>query len=214
MTTDVASALTAKSDQLNADDLIGGPIIIEITQVTNIGKGKEQPLIINYKGDDGKPWKPCKTMGRLMAHAWGTTEGAVWVGRKVQLYRDPTVTFGPNKPGGIRISHMSDIVDSSPVALTTTRSIRKPFTVKPLMGGVSSTDTDRQRDLLVTPPSPIADDFIADMQTVPTLDGLAFKWKEAQRLFKDSTRFADIHAAKEKRKLELTTKEPDNVDTK
>jgi hypothetical protein len=137
MTTDVASALIAKSDQLNADDLLGGPIIIEITKVTNLGKGKEQPLVINYRGDDGKPWKACKTMGRVMAQAWGTTDGNVWLGRKVRLYRDPSISFGKNKNcGGIRICHensISHIDGPMDIIVTETRGHKAPYRVEPLI---------------------------------------------------------------------------------
>lgn len=212
MTTDVASALTAKSDQLNSDDLIGGPIIIEITKVTNIGKGKEQPLIINYKDDEGKPWKPCKTMGRVMAQAWETTQGAIWVGRKVQLYRDPNVTFGPEKPGGIRISHLSHINNSLTFSVTAKRGSKKPYTVQPLIDGSSNGRTpDFDSGNAGSSPAPAsilsADEWISDILSAPTLDGLKYKFSQVQKLFKDSPDFARIHTAKEKRKAELVSSE-------
>jgi hypothetical protein len=48
------------------------------------------------------------------------------------LYCDPKVMFGGVAVGGIRISHMTHIDRDVTVALTTTRSQRRPFTVKPL----------------------------------------------------------------------------------
>jgi hypothetical protein len=40
----------------------------------------EQPVSIHFEGDDGKPFKPCKTCRRLLVHCWGaeatTTSGA------------------------------------------------------------------------------------------------------------------------------------------
>ena len=54
---------------------------------------------------------------------------------------------------------------------------------------------------------PNADDWIADIEAVPTLDGLKHKFSQAAKLFKDSADFARIHASKEKRKLELTPAE-------
>jgi len=51
-----------------------------------------------------------------------------------------------------------------------------------------------------------AEDWIFDIENAPDLAGLQHKWKDAQKAFKDSPDFARIHAAKEKRKAELTTK--------
>lgn len=127
--TDLRPAIAPKSDQLNADDLIAGPITITITKVSVI-KG-EQPITINYEGDSGKPWKPCKSMARVLVLMWGA-DGKAYTGRRVSLYRDPAVRFGPDTVGGIRISHMSHIDGERTVALTTTRGRRSPYTVKPL----------------------------------------------------------------------------------
>ena len=60
-TIDMKPTIVAKSDQLNADDLIGGPKTIKITRVT-VTERAEQPCVINFEGDDGKPWKPSKSM--------------------------------------------------------------------------------------------------------------------------------------------------------
>jgi hypothetical protein len=183
--TDMTSAIQPKSDQLNFDDFIGKSMTIKITKVSKISG--EQPIIINYEGDNGKPWKPCKSMCRVLVYNWGG-DGNAYVGKSLTLYGDPTVKWGGLEVGGIRISHMSDIPHERVMALTTSKSNRKPFTVKPLV--VANT--------------PNADDWIADIESVPTLDGLKHKYSQAQKLFKDSTDFARIHAAKEKRKLELT----------
>lgn len=74
--------------------------------------------------------------------------------------------------------------------------------------GEPSTITDdmaqgSQKNINTTAPAPNADDWISDIESIPTLDGLKYKYSQAQKLFKDSTDFARIHAAKEKRKLEL-----------
>ena len=42
------------------------------------------------------------------------------------------VKFGGLEVGGIRISHMSHMNGEMTMALTATRAVRKPFTVKPL----------------------------------------------------------------------------------
>ena len=50
--TDLSDTIIAKSDQLNADDLIG---ITKDIVVTKIGKSEsvDQPITINYEGDNG-----------------------------------------------------------------------------------------------------------------------------------------------------------------
>ena len=67
---DMSPVIIPKSDQLNSDDLIVGPITIKITDVI-IRAGQEQPISIHYEGDNGKPYKACKSMCRVMVSAWG-----------------------------------------------------------------------------------------------------------------------------------------------
>jgi len=66
---DIAATCAPKSDQLNADDLIAGPRTITITAVKL--SAEDQPVSIHFQGDDGKPWKPCKSMRRVLMRAWG-----------------------------------------------------------------------------------------------------------------------------------------------
>jgi hypothetical protein len=127
--TDLSTTIAPKSDQLNADDLIPGPITITITGVRQ-GSSPEQPIAVEH--DSGRPWMPCKSMRRVLVHVWGA-DGNRYVGRSLTLYRDPAVKFGGMAVGGIRISHMSDMAAAVTVALTETRASRKPFTVKPLV---------------------------------------------------------------------------------
>jgi len=127
---DILKTIEPKSDQLNADDLIGGrTITIKIVDVT-ITPG-DQPLSIHFEGDNGKPYKPGKSMRRVIVNAWSPAAKA-WIGRRMTLYRDDKVIFGGVQVGGIRISHMSDIEKPITMALTATRSSRKPYTVEPL----------------------------------------------------------------------------------
>lgn len=122
--------IVAKSDQLNADDLVGGPRTITVTEVKG-SDSPEQPVWIYFEGDDGKPWKPCKTCRRVLVHCWGP-EASDFIGRRMTLYTDPNVMFGGVKTGGIRISHVSHIERETVVALMVTRGKRAQFTVKPL----------------------------------------------------------------------------------
>lgn len=128
--TDISHTITAKSDQLNADDLIGGCITIEITKASVAND--DQPVVLSYKGDNGKPYKPCKSMRRIIAHAWGTDSKA-YAGRAMTLYRDADVQFGGMAVGGIRISHMSDIQSALVIPLSVKRGSKRMFTVKPLV---------------------------------------------------------------------------------
>jgi len=66
-----------------------------------------------------------------MVTAWGA-DSKKYIGRSMTLYRDPSVKWGGMEVGGIRISHMSDIDSAITLALTMTKSNRKPYTVKPL----------------------------------------------------------------------------------
>lgn len=148
---DMKPTIVAKSDQLNADDLIGGPKTIKITRVT-VTERAEQPCVINFEGDEGKPWKPSKSMCRILIHVWGD-DGANYVGKHITLYRDQTVKWAGTEVGGIRISHMEGLTENKTVPLTISRGSKKPFTVKPLQiqqppaqktGGFPISDGDYQ----------------------------------------------------------------------
>lgn len=129
--TDLTNTIIAKSDQVNADDLAGGPRTIKITKVSADTSSSEQPIVIGIEGDS-KVYKPCKTVRRLLVSVWGAN-GNEYVGRSVTLYRDPTVKWGGLEVGGIRISHMSHIDRPVTIALTATRGNKKPTTVQPLV---------------------------------------------------------------------------------
>lgn len=130
MTLDMRTTVEPKSDQLNADDLIGRTLTIEITKVSG-NDTPEQPVSIHFKDDHGKPYKPCKSMRRVLIHCWGH-DAKNYVGRSMTLYSDPTVKFGGLEVGGIRISHMSHIDKAMVMALTASKANKKPFKVMPL----------------------------------------------------------------------------------
>lgn len=127
---DMTPTIQAKSDQLNADDLISGPITIKITQVS-VGNAEDQPINIRYEGDNGRPWKPCKSMRRVLVGVWGK-DGAQYVGRYLTLFRDASVKWAGVEVGGIRISHMSHLNKQESISLMVTRGSKKPYSVKPL----------------------------------------------------------------------------------
>lgn len=126
---DLSQTIIPKSDQMNADDLISGPRTIRITAVK--AGSAEQPITINYDGDNGHPYKPGKSMRRVLVMMWGP-DGDTYIGRRLTLFRDPAIRFGADEVGGIRISHMSHISRPEQIALTVTKGKRKPYVVQPL----------------------------------------------------------------------------------
>ena len=116
-----------KSDQLNYDDLIAGPITVRITAVKR--GTAEQPVSIEIEGH--QPYKPCKGMRRVLIAAWGE-KGSAWVGRSMTLFGEPSVKYGGVAVGGIQVSHLSDIHAAVTIKLTVSRGKRVDFTVQPL----------------------------------------------------------------------------------
>ena len=128
---DLTDTIAPRSDQLNAEDLLSGPRTVTITDVHQ-GASTEQPVdIVTAEFGTGRPWKPSKTVRRILVAAWGP-EASTYVGRRATIYRDPDVKFGGMAVGGIRVSHLSHIDRPLTVALTVTRGKRAPFVVKPL----------------------------------------------------------------------------------
>jgi hypothetical protein len=125
---DISSTLVSNSTQLDNVDLMGGARVFTITGVTL--NESDQPLHIALAEYD-RPWKPGVTMRRLLSEMWGA-ESDAWVGRRVRLYRDETVTFGKIKPGGTRISHASHIDKPVVVTLPTSKGKFGEFRVQPL----------------------------------------------------------------------------------
>jgi len=99
--------LEAKSDQLNATDIMGIDLVIRIRDAV-LTNSKEQPLSIDFDGDNNRPWKPSKGMRRVLAAAWGPETDRL-IGKYVKLYFDPSVKYAGKEVGGIRIKAMSDI---------------------------------------------------------------------------------------------------------
>jgi hypothetical protein len=127
---DLRPTIVPKSDQLNAEQLLSGPITILVTSV-DVTEGGEQPVSVHYAGEDGRPWKPCKTMRKVLVHAWGR-DGRGWVGKTARLYNDTAVRFGSDTVGGIRISHLSDIERAIDVSLATTRGKKSKYHIDKL----------------------------------------------------------------------------------
>jgi hypothetical protein len=125
---DLRDTIVPKSDQLNADQLIGGPMTIRVTAVRR-GGGEEQPVTVHYEGEAGRPYKPCLTMRKVLIFAWGE-DGSQWAGRMMTLYNKRDVKWGGVEVGGIRISHMSHVEGDIKLSLAATRGKKEPIIIK------------------------------------------------------------------------------------
>lgn len=126
---DLSHTIKPKSDQLNADDLLAGPITVTV-QAVYMYDSPDQPVAVEI-GSGLQPYKPCKSMRRLLIAVWGKHD-TDWIGKSMTLYCDPSVKWAGQEVGGIRISHVTGIDKPFSVALTATRGKRKPYTVQPL----------------------------------------------------------------------------------
>lgn len=182
---DMAHFVEAKSDQLNADDLIGAPRTITVRRVT--GVEGDQPIAVHYEGDNGKPFKPCKTMRRIMLAVWGRY-AADYVGRSMTLYRDDSVTFGGLQVGGIRISHMSHIDKETIVVVAKTKGKKAGIKIMPLR-------TEQQRQAPTDDNATRwANGYIAKVDACDTMDALmAFENERAAKLAELQTARPELH---------------------
>jgi hypothetical protein len=121
-------AIEPKSDQLNADDLTGGDIVVTVKSV-KVSEG-EQPVQISLV-ETPKFYRPCKSMSRVMVRLWGP-DPDTYAGRKMRLYCDPEVKWGGMKVGGIRISEVSSLSEAITFPLTEKRGLKKMVTIRPL----------------------------------------------------------------------------------
>lgn len=172
---DLTESIMPRSDQMNADDLIGGARTVTITDVRQ--GNAEQPVDIHL-AEFPRPFKPSKSMRRVMVHAWGK-DSAAYIGKRMTLYRDPTIRFGKDEVGGIRISHMSGIPQRGlKIALTVTRGKRAEFVVQPLPDDA--------------PTSPIVSE-----EVVARISELRQEWKDAnpERRKQIETEVAELEAS-------------------
>jgi hypothetical protein len=126
---DISHALAPKSDQLDAVDLLGSPP--QVFTITDVSEGNaEQPVNIRL-AEFPRVWRPSKGMLRVLAGCWGK-ETQAWVGRRVELYCDPDVMFGPDRVGGVRISRLSHIDGRKSVPMIIKRGKGGSWNVDPL----------------------------------------------------------------------------------
>jgi len=126
---DVSQTIIPKSDQLNFEDVQSRSITAVVVAVRR--GNSEQPVQIHLEGYDGKPYKPSKTMRKILVEGWGC-DGHSWVGRSLTLYGDPSVKFGGVAVGGIKIKAMSHIEATFSLMLATAKGRRSEFRVEKL----------------------------------------------------------------------------------
>lgn len=158
---DITDSLAANSQQQNADEYLAGPKTVTVSEVKQ--GSAEQPVDVHLAEFPGKPFKPAKSVRRVLAAVWGT-DASQWAGRRMTIYCDPDVKYAGKSVGGLRVSHVSHIDKPVTVALTVTRGKREPFTVKPLAA-----------------PAPYAPsrDFITEVQAAESTDAKRAVWSDA-----------------------------------
>ena len=128
---DLSFTIKPKSDQLNNEQLMAGPITIKVTNV-DVVDSDQQPIIIHYENQEGRPYKPSKTFRKVIIALWGK-DGNEWIGRSMTLFRNPETMFGKEKTGGIEISHVTHIENTKEIIVTKTRGKMRTIIVRPLV---------------------------------------------------------------------------------
>ena len=126
---DLSDTIEAKSDQMNAIDLIMGPRTITVTSVKKVAD-KKQPVFIYYEGDNGKPYKPCLGMRRILITEFG--KDGKWEGKQITVFNEPTVVYAGKEEGGIEVSNLSGLDGPKKHKVVLTRGKFKIVTIYPI----------------------------------------------------------------------------------
>lgn len=129
--TDISHLIVAKSDRLNAVDIVSGPKLITITSVDV--PEKEGPITVHFEGENGRPWIiGNKTVPRILGRLWGNKSDK-WVGHSVEVHYDPDVIYAGETVGGIRPHAATGIDSTVTIKLKEKRGPKgKTFEIKPL----------------------------------------------------------------------------------
>ena len=106
-----AASLAARSlTQISTSDFTA-PLVITVRGFECVPAEKDdkdpRPKWKIHSHEFNRPFIPCVKMRRLLEKAWGKPNPA-WMGRKMRLYIDPKVSYGPRRNiGGIRINALS-----------------------------------------------------------------------------------------------------------
>lgn len=126
---DMSATIVAKSDQINAVDLIGAERTFTIRDV-RIKEGDDQPVSIFFEGES-KAFRPCKGVRRLLVHVWGL-DASKYVGHSLTLFNDPKVTWAGKEEGGIRVSRMTGLAKKITFVMRISRAATRPYEIEPL----------------------------------------------------------------------------------
>lgn len=159
---DFVEGTAPRSDQLNADDLLSGPVTVTVVCLRLTGD-KKQPWAVELEQYPGKPFKPCLTMRRILRSAF-SDDGQAWVGQQLTLYRDPDVPWGGDKVGGIRISAMSKLPDLNPFPVTLSHNKKGKVQLQPIKQQVAAPTEEEAKYVEVVS---------AELAAVSTLEELA-----------------------------------------
>lgn len=128
---DISQSLLAKSDQLNAADLID-PIAIQIDKV-NYDPDRVQPLWIYYNKLEN-PWKPSKGMRKIIASdAILGLETDNWTGARLRIFRESSVKYAGKAVGGVEISEFDGITSKKSFPVRTAKMGTKAIDINPLV---------------------------------------------------------------------------------
>jgi hypothetical protein len=83
---DMTASIAPKSDQQNYDDYLAGPHTVTVSAVTQ--GTLEQPVNVELTEYPGRPYKPSKSMRRVLVAAWGA-DSTAYVGRRITLFGNP-----------------------------------------------------------------------------------------------------------------------------
>jgi len=127
---DMSDVILAKSDQLNAEDLIASPMILNVTGVKKINSDT-QPVFIDYEGGEGRPYKPCKGMVKALSALW-SLDGHEWIGKSIRVYMEPSAVYAGKETGGIRINGLSHIDSDKKVTVSESRFKKVTYLIEKL----------------------------------------------------------------------------------
>jgi len=126
---DMTASAEARSDQINAADLISGPRTYTIEKVTE-GKATH-PFDFHLVESPGKVYRPNTGMRRVIIAGWGP-KTEVYHGRRLTLLNEPTVIYAGAEIGGLRVSHMSHLDKPLKTSLAINQKKKVPYIVEPL----------------------------------------------------------------------------------
>jgi len=203
----VLDSIVAKSDQLNAADITGGPITVTITGA-EYGDIK-QPWILPITGGH-QPWRPCKGMRRIMVAEWGDDPND-YSGKRVTLHRVEDVLYSGQEVGGVEILAMSGLKAPKKFSVRVNRGKTKTVEVQPL----TPSTPDTPSEIVDVPAEPTAEDKadIATMtaeivaaQSLEVMKAIKFAVEKKSQAVRDALRGPFMQ-----RQAEL--KAPENMDS-